>query len=105
MINIVVLPAGDPFETFNLAIAFPPDVPLGLPQNITASIVRLQVRGSTNATSETDFRSKRQNNPSSCAMIQQQQQQCNMKFVQKPAAPPPSICVASEHVTSRTLLP
>jgi hypothetical protein len=27
MINVVVLPAGDPFETFNLAIAFPPDAP------------------------------------------------------------------------------
>jgi hypothetical protein len=38
------VPAGDPFETFNLAIAFPPDVPLALPQNITAYIVRLQVR-------------------------------------------------------------
>ncbi|KAF6257197.1 hypothetical protein COO60DRAFT_30052 [Scenedesmus sp. NREL 46B-D3] len=37
-----LFPVGDPFETFNLAIAFPPDVPLSLPQNITASIVRLQ---------------------------------------------------------------
>ncbi|KAF8061164.1 hypothetical protein HT031_004626 [Scenedesmus sp. PABB004] len=33
---------GDPFETFNLAIAFPPDVPSALAANISASIVRLQ---------------------------------------------------------------
>jgi hypothetical protein len=41
--HLCALPAGGPFETFDLAIAFPPDVPLGLPQNITTSIVRLQV--------------------------------------------------------------
>jgi hypothetical protein len=35
--------AGDPFETFNLAIAFPPDAPTELPANVSASIVRLQV--------------------------------------------------------------
>jgi hypothetical protein len=35
--------AGDPFETFNLAIAFPPDAPTDLPANVSASIVRLQV--------------------------------------------------------------
>ncbi|WIA44160.1 hypothetical protein OEZ86_010495 [Tetradesmus obliquus] len=37
-----LFPVGDPFETFSLAVAFPPDVPTGLPQNITSSIVRLQ---------------------------------------------------------------
>lgn len=36
-------PVGDPWETFNLAIAFPPDTPDQLPANISASIVRLQV--------------------------------------------------------------
>jgi hypothetical protein len=35
--------AGDPFETFNLAIAFPPDAPTELAANVSASIVRLQV--------------------------------------------------------------
>lgn len=33
----------DPFETFNLAIAFPPDIPRVLAGNVSASIVRLQV--------------------------------------------------------------
>lgn len=34
---------GDAFETFNLAIAFPPDAPDSLPAAVSASIVRLQV--------------------------------------------------------------
>ncbi len=36
-------PVGDPFETFNLAVAFPPDAPDALPAAVSASIVRLQV--------------------------------------------------------------
>lgn len=36
-------PVGDPFETFNLAVAFPPDAPDSLAANISASIVSLQV--------------------------------------------------------------
>ena len=38
-----LFPVGDQWETFNLAIAFPPTVPSDLPANISASIVRLQV--------------------------------------------------------------
>lgn len=37
-------PVGEQWETFNIAIAFPPDVPIDLPANVSASIVRLQVR-------------------------------------------------------------
>eukprot|EP00878_Enallax_costatus_P024620 GHUV01026294.1.p1 GENE.GHUV01026294.1~~GHUV01026294.1.p1 ORF type:complete len:303 (+),score=29.84 GHUV01026294.1:1-909(+) len=37
-----LFPVGDQWETFNLAIAFPPTVPSDLPANISASIVRLQ---------------------------------------------------------------
>ncbi|WIA23669.1 hypothetical protein OEZ85_000370 [Tetradesmus obliquus] len=37
-----LFPVGDPFETFNLAIAFPPNAPSGLASNVSASIVRLQ---------------------------------------------------------------
>lgn len=36
-------PVGDLFESFSLAIAFPPDSPTALAANISTSIVRLQV--------------------------------------------------------------
>lgn len=35
---------GEPFETFNLAIAFPPTAPDSLAANVSAAIIRLQVR-------------------------------------------------------------
>lgn len=34
---------GDPFENFDLAIAYPPDVPEDLAANVSASLLRLQV--------------------------------------------------------------
>lgn len=37
-------PVGDSWETFDLAVAFPPDAPDGMVANVSASILRLQVR-------------------------------------------------------------